>query len=141
MTTWVRYSTATGQIYEAAFYEVRAAATNEAVVIIETTALPNSRTEVLDPTARQLRAATGAELASFFPSAPDVDGFIEDLKRAFPRTRLRQVVDAVMVMTIIRGGFDDLKVDIDAAKAENRITLAEHTQVRGFGRARNFPGW
>lgn len=141
MTTWVRYSTATGQIHEAAFYEVRAAASGEAVVQVEARTLPNARTQVVDLTTRQFRNATTAEQASLFPPTPDAEGFLQDLQTICTRERLRTWVDSVMVMSWMRKSYANLKLDLDAAKLANKVTQAEYDAIVTAAKTRKLPGW
>lgn len=141
MTTWVRYSTATGQIYEAAFYEVRAATAGESAVQVDVSDLPDSRAQVVDLRTRKLRAATEAERAALFPPAPDAEGFLQDLQMICTRERLRAWVDSVMVMSWMRKSYANLKLDLDAAKTANKVTQVEYVAIITAAKTRKLPGW
>lgn len=75
------------------------------------------------------------------PVMPDVSGFIADIQTLFTRDRIRQWLDPLMVITFLRGGFADLKLDLDAVKAANKVTQAEYDRIVLAAQNRHLPGW
>lgn len=75
------------------------------------------------------------------PIVPDAEGFLQDLQVIFTRARLRQWIDPVMVLSWMRKSYANLKLDLDAAKAANKVTQAEYDAIVTAARTRNLPGW